>query len=121
MPIYYNPQGKTVSSHEALIDGTRLRPGYSSVLGDGEYARFDVSMLDSRATPGSTFLTDGTSPADRSRMLAAGRYQQAIYDASKTSLNSWRGGAYAAEHEARVRDADVARQTVDALRTARYS
>lgn len=118
MPIYYNPQGKTVSSHEALIDGARLRPGYSSVLGDGEYARFDVDMFDSKRAPGSTFLTDGTSPADRSRMLAAGRYRQAASDASSASQAGHASPAFAAAPALR---AENARTVIDTLRTARYS
>jgi hypothetical protein len=67
------------------------------------------------------FSSDSQRVADRTRMLAAARYNQAIYDASKAALNSWRGGTYAAEHQARTYDAESARETLDTLRKARYS
>jgi hypothetical protein len=118
MPIFKNPQGQTVTSQEALIDGARLRPGYYQVLAEGDRIGFDISMLDSKATPGSTFLTDGTSPADRSRMLAAGRYQQATSDASASSRASHAGTVSDASPALR---AENARAVVDTLRTARYS
>lgn len=63
MPIFKNPQGQTVTSQEALIDGAKLRPGYYQVLVEGDRIGFDISMLDSKATPGSTFLTDEISAA----------------------------------------------------------
>lgn len=63
MPIFKNSQGQTVTSQEALIDGAKLRPGYYQVLAEGDRIGFDISMLDSKATPGSTFLTDEISAA----------------------------------------------------------
>lgn len=63
MPIYYNPQGKTVSSHEALIDGTRLRPGYKEVMQSGEHVPFSAVLADSKPATGSVYLTDEISAA----------------------------------------------------------
>lgn len=63
MPIYYNSQGKTVSSQEALIDGTRLRPGYKEVMQSGEHVPFSAVLADSKPATGSVYLTDEVSAA----------------------------------------------------------
>ncbi|WP_066277136.1 hypothetical protein [Blastomonas sp. CCH1-A6] len=91
------------------------------MLKPGERVTFDMAFLDSGTPSGVAVVTEAQRIADRSRMLAAARYEQAVYDANKTALNSWRGGNHAAQHETRARDAKCARETLDALRMARYS
>lgn len=91
------------------------------LLQQGECVTFDMAFFDSGRPSGVAVVTEAQRIADRSRMLAAARYEQAVYDANKTALNSWRGGNHAAQHETRARDAKCARETLDALRMARYS
>lgn len=70
-------------------------------------------------------IGDGAPPMqydmERSRALAAARYQDSAREAAITGLNAWRGGTHAAQHEAKVADAQSARASIDALRHARYS
>jgi hypothetical protein len=62
--------------------------------------------------------TDAQAASARSTALAAARHQEAAYQASKTGLNSWRGGHDAARHADATANAASLR---DALRIARYS
>lgn len=63
-------------------------------------------------------MTDSQKDAKRSKAFATARYQDAAYEASKTGLNSWRGGPDATRHQDAVANATGLR---DALRAARYT
>lgn len=107
-----------MNQHSDTLDARKRR---RETLQNGEYIAFDLSIMDSASGGKTVFSSDSQRVADRTSMLAAARYNQAVYDASKTALNSWRGGTYAAEHQARAYDAESARETLDTLRKARYS
>jgi hypothetical protein len=81
--------------------------------------KFDRSQSEFLAR--QRLATDAQKAADNTRALAAARYQDAARDASAAGLNAWRGGHYAAEHETRVADAQSARASINALRSARYT
>lgn len=63
-------------------------------------------------------MSDAQKSAETSRALASARHQDAAYETSKASLNSWRGGPDATRHQDAVANATGLR---DALRAARYS
>ena len=59
MPVYRNPQGKEVTADEAYLPGSRrLRDGYTSIMRDGEWLRFDAAFMDSKPGTSSVFLAD---------------------------------------------------------------
>lgn len=89
------------------LDAQKRKRLPTDVLEEGEYLGFDMMFADSAATQ---FLTD----AERSKALAAARYQDAAYQASKTALNSWRGDGHERVHQS-------ATAVRDALRSARYT
>jgi hypothetical protein len=63
-------------------------------------------------------MNDAQKSAERSKALAAARYDDAARAAAATGLNAWRGGPDAVRHQDAVANAASLR---DALRTARYS
>lgn len=97
-------------------DGTRYQATQRRIRGD-HIAQVPKGRAGEKARIG-----DQAPPMqydmERSRALAAARYQDAAYQASKTSLNSWRGGPDVVRHQDAVANAASLR---DALRTARYS
>lgn len=109
MPIYFNPHGKTVGAHEALTDGSQLRPGYRSQMVEGEYISFDLSLMDAAPAARSTFMTDDITAAVNQARQA--HTQKFAFLGDRAPRFDEASAIVVAQAKARARSAETIRDT----------